>query len=59
MEIINFLIKPRTQRNSLRAYVGLVNATGSDNAGLNSPSAKEGLKRKLIISIFPGRFELK
>jgi hypothetical protein len=43
MEIINFLIKPRTQRNSHRVYVIVVDTTGSDNAGLNSPAAKEVL----------------
>lgn len=43
MEIINLLIKPRTRRNSLRACGMFEDITGSDNAGLNSPTAKEGL----------------
>jgi len=39
----DLLIKPRTQGNSLRAFGFVVDTTGSDNPGLNSPAAQDGL----------------
>jgi len=39
----DLLIKPGTQGNSLRAFGFVVDTTGSDNPGLNSPTAKDGL----------------
>jgi hypothetical protein len=52
MEIICFLIKPRTQRNSLWDYVMVEDSTGSDNAGLNSPAAKGGLNENRLSPFF-------